>query len=92
MQLSELQLLKKMTAFNTLFHTFLTYLKDFQQCLHIEASDAKWHPKNGRNNDEDQQQGEPYSEGDAQQDAEQIIKGVEEELHPETKYFVLFSF
>lgn len=62
-----------------------SYLKDLQQSLHIKPPDAKWHPKNGRNNNEYQKQGDPYSEGDAQQNAQQIIKRVEEELHPDVR-------
>lgn len=59
-----------------------TYLEDFNQCLHAQASYAKWHAKDGRHNDEDQQQGEPHSEGNAQEHAQQIIEGRREPAHP----------
>lgn len=47
-----------------------THLKDLEQGLHVEPSDAKRYTKNGRDDDENKQQGEPYSEGNAQKHAE----------------------
>lgn len=58
-----------------------SYLKDLQQSLHVKTADAKGNPEDGWHYNEDQQQGEPHGEGDAQQDAHQVIKRVEEELH-----------
>lgn len=60
-----------------------SYLKDLQQSFHVKTSDAKGHPEDGRHYNEDQQQGEPHGEGDAEKDAQQAVKGVEEELHLE---------
>lgn len=57
------------------------YLKDFQQGFHVKTPNAEGNSKDGRYNNEHQQQGEPHCERDSQQDAQQVVKRVEEELH-----------
>lgn len=58
-----------------------THLKYFQQRIHVESPYTKGHAEHRRHDDEDQQQREPHSEGDAQEHADQPIEGEKIRLH-----------